>query len=743
MSQKRNIEGTSISENAKAMRMASEVGGSSPMQKHRVSLPTWKVREEILKYVDEADVTIIVGETGSGKTTQIPQYIHERWPDKSICCTQPRRVAAMSVANRVSQEMSSEPGGTVGYTVRFDDQTSENTKIRYVTEGILLKEAMDDVYLPNYDVIILDEVHERGVNTDLLLGLMKIHATKQYKMLQGNEESHSSRHGDLKVVIMSATLDSDCFRSFFPNAAYLYIPGRLYPVDMHYVENPCSDYIESAADKAINIHCGNDEGDILIFLPGEEEIEDCSARIEHKFEMLQAHGDENGKYTSCDLVVLRAYSALPPHKIELIFSPPQKYQRKVIVSTNIAETSVTIEGICFVIDSGYCKSKQFHPQSRLESLLVTPISQASAKQRAGRAGRTRSGVCHRLYTESAFDELRPTSLPEMCRSNLCTLVLTMKKMRINNILKFPYIDAPSSSALIHALEMVHTLGALNDSGDITPIGRMMARFPLDPSMSRSLIAGIELGVANEVGAIIALLSSTSKVFVVPRDKASKRAIQDMQVKAFGHRFGDHIMLLRIFEQYTHELANEVQRNDAQRWAQQMNLNHRALYNANSIWRQLNSIVYRIDPAETETLSKSAKEAIEETLAAFPETEQQYQRILLALLRGHLCNVAHHRTKRDFVLVKNKAKFAVQLHPGCSLLVSRNGLLPDFLFYEEAVLTSNGKSSSAPHLRTCSMVLKEWLVMVAGEFFDPDTMSDDAHTQAVFRRLFKEFGKGGN
>ena len=713
----------------------------NPLQKHRESLPTWNVRDEILKYVDESNVTIIVGETGSGKTTQIPQYIHEKWPDKNICCTQPRRVAAMSVATRVAQEMQCPLASRVGYTVRFDDQTREDTKIRYVTEGILLKEAMDDVFLPKYDVVILDEVHERGVNTDLLLGLMKILATKQYGILQDGEKG-TTRRSDLKVVIMSATLDSDCFRSFFPSASYLYIPGRLFPVDMHYFENPCEDYIESAAEKAVSIHCGNEKGDILIFLPGEEEIEDCAARIEHKFQMLREHGDENGNSPSDDLIVLRAYSALPPYKIELIFDPPQSFQRKVIVSTNIAETSVTIEGICFVIDSGFCKSKQFHPQSRLESLLVTPISQASAKQRAGRAGRTRSGTCYRLYTESAFEELRPTSLPEMCRSNLCSLVLTLKKMRINNILKFPYIDAPSSSALIHALEMVHTLGALDDAGEITPIGRMMARFPLDPSMSRALIAGIELGVAEDVSAVIALLSTSSKIFVVPRDKASKRAVQEAQLKAFGHRFGDHIMLFRIFQKYNHQLQNEAQKNDAQRWAKQMNLNHRALYNANSIWRQLNSICCRVDESEASTLSSYANTVIAESLEQFSDKEQHYQKILLALFMGHVCNVAHHKTKRDFALVKNKAKFAVQLHPGCSF-VARGGLLPDFIFYEEAVLTSNGKTSNAPHLRTCSVVQKEWLVAVAGDFFDPSTMDEDPQTKAVFTKLFREFGEIGN
>ncbi|KNH07343.1 Helicase associated domain (HA2) [Perkinsela sp. CCAP 1560/4] len=708
--------------------------GAPSLAAHRAALPTWGARSKILQLIENTEVTIIVGETGSGKTTQIPQYIHERWPDKSIICTQPRRVAAMSVANRVAHEMGTPLGGEIGYAVRFDDQTSEHTKVRYVTEGILLKEAMDDVFLSKYDVVVMDEVHERGVNTDLLLGLMKILASRQYGIFSASDAPRQTRMEGLKVVIMSATLDSDCFRSFFPSAAYLHVSGRMFPVNMHYLPDPCADYIEGAAEKVMDIHNSGKPGDILVFLPGEEEIEDCCARIEQK--LIEQRDGDYPRSGPTDLLVLRAYSALPPHTIELIFDPPGANERKVVVSTNIAETSVTIEGICFVVDSGFCKSKEFHPQSRLESLLVTPISQASAKQRAGRAGRTQSGECFRLYTESAFDELRQTTVPEVCRSNLCSLVLTMKQMHIHNILKFPYIDAPSSSALIHALEIVHTLGALNDAGDLTTIGHKMAKFPLDASLSRALLAGIEFGVEKDVSAVVALLSTSSKIFVVPRDKAMKRAANDAQLRAFGHRFGDHIMLHRIFEAYREAGRHETHRNEAQRWARSQNLNHRALSNAQSIWKQLNSILSRIDPADVCTISQERMERITETLAHDSAADQHYQRILLSLFAGHICNVAHHKSKKDYELVKNKAKFAVQLHQGCSLTRSSSGL-PDFLFYQEAVLTSNGKSASSPHLRTCSVVKKEWFHAVAADYFDPSTMEDGSHTQAVFKRVFRE------
>uniref|UniRef100_A0A183KTR5 RNA helicase n=2 Tax=Schistosoma TaxID=6181 RepID=A0A183KTR5_9TREM len=391
----------------------------------RIKLPVWEYKENFFQTLSENQVTVLVGETGSGKTTQIPQWCLEwvtgRYPTKkAVACTQPRRVAAMSVAQRVSEEMDVELGQEVGYSIRFEDCT-------YMTDGMLLREGMSDPLLEAYGVILLDEAHERTLATDILMGLLK-EITKQRL--------------DLKIVVMSATLDAGKFQDYFHKAPLMTVPGRTHPVEIFYTPEPERDYLEAAIRTVIQIHmCEEIEGDILLFLTGQEEIEEACKRIQREVDGL---GPDVG-----ELRCIPLYSTLPPNLQQRIFeSPPPKRAngavgRKVVVSTNIAETSLTIDGVVFVIDPGFAKQKVYNPRIRVESLLVTAISKASAQQRAGRAGRTRPGKCFRLYTEKAYtNEMQENTYPEILRSNLGTVVLQLKKLGIDDLVHFDFMDPP-------------------------------------------------------------------------------------------------------------------------------------------------------------------------------------------------------------------------------------------------------------------------------------------------------------
>merc|ERR1719145_100088 len=374
----------------------------------RITLPVWEYQDKFLDLLSKHQSICLVGETGSGKTTQIPQWcvdFAKRLGKKSVACTQPRRVAAMSVAQRVSEEMDVSLGQEVGYSIRFEDCSGPKTLLKYMTDGMLLREAMSDPMLEKYQIILLDEAHERTLATDILMGVLK---------------TVVGHRPDLKLVIMSATLDAGKFQNYFDNAPLMNVPGRTHPVEIFYTPEPEKDYLEAAIRTVIQIHmCEETEGDMLLFLTGQEEIEEACKRIRDEVEKM---GPEVG-----DVKVIPFYSTLPPQQQQRIFEPPPPNKpngaigRKVVVSTNIAETSLTIDGIVFVIDPGFSKQKVYNPRIRVESLLVTPISKASAKQRAGRAGRTREGKAFRLYTEHAFQsELQPQTYPEILRSNLGT-----------------------------------------------------------------------------------------------------------------------------------------------------------------------------------------------------------------------------------------------------------------------------------------------------------------------------------
>jgi len=386
-------------------------------------LPVWQARDDVIRMLESHQTIILVGETGSGKTTQIAQFIAEAgYCDlgKRVVCTQPRRVAAMSVARRVSEEMDVKLGEEVGYSIRFEDCCGPKTKVKFATDGMLLREAMTDPHLSQYSVVILDEAHERTLATDILFGLLK---------------EIMGKRPDLKIVVMSATLEAEKFQDYFLDAPLIKVPGRLHPLEIFYTQEPERDYLEAAIRTVVQIHTFEPEGDVLLFLTGEEEIEDACRKISGEISQL---GDKVGP-----VKVHPLYSSLPPHQQQRIFDPAPTQKnpdgppgRKIIISTNIAETSLTIDGIVYVIDPGFSKQKVYNPRQRVESLLVSPISRASAHQRAGRAGRTKPGKCFRLYTSESFNkDLQEQTYPEILRSNLGSVVLQLKKLGIDDLVR--------------------------------------------------------------------------------------------------------------------------------------------------------------------------------------------------------------------------------------------------------------------------------------------------------------------
>ena len=500
------------------------VRSSMTIKEQRESLPIYQFKNDLIMALDQNNILVVIGETGSGKTTQITQYLHDSGfsvKGKKIGCTQPRRVAAISVAKRVAEERGVMLGEEVGYSIRFDDLTSNNTVIKYMTDGMLLREALVDKQLSNYSAIMLDEAHERTIHTDVLFCLLKKIVKKRI---------------DFRLIVTSATLDAEKFSSYFFNCKIFRIPGRTFPVEILYTKEPESDYLDAALTTVMQIHLVEPAGDILLFLTGQEEI-DTACQI--LYERMKKLGDE-----APDLIILPVYAALPSEMQTRIFEPAPPGSRKCVIATNIAEASLTIDGIFYVVDPGFAKIKVFNPKLGMDTLVVAPISQASAKQRAGRAGRTGPGKTYRLYTEDAYKgEMLPVTIPEIQRTNLSNTVLLLKAMGINDLLNFDYMDPPPIQSLICALESLYGLGALDDEGLLTKLGRKMAEFPLEPPLSKMVLTAVDLGCVEEIITIVAMLS-VQNVFYRPKDKQS---LADQKRAKFHQAEGDHLTLLTVYE----------------------------------------------------------------------------------------------------------------------------------------------------------------------------------------------------
>ncbi|WJX39018.1 RNA helicase [Trifolium repens] len=678
----------------------------------RKTLPVWHQKDDFLQVLKDNQTLILVGETGSGKTTQIPQFVLEavdlETPDKRkkmmIACTQPRRVAAMSVSRRVAEEMDVTIGEEVGYSIRFEDCSSSRTVLKYLTDGMLLREAMTDPLLERYKVIILDEAHERTLATDVLFGLLK-------EVLKNRP--------DLKLVVMSATLEAEKFQGYFFGAPLMKVPGRLHPVEIFYTQEPERDYLEAAIRTVVQIHMCEPAGDILVFLTGEEEIEDACRKISKEVANL---GDQVGPVKAVPL-----YSTLPPAMQQKIFEPappPVKEGgppgRKIVVSTNIAETSLTIDGIVYVIDPGFAKQKVYNPRVRVESLLVSPISKASAHQRSGRAGRTQPGKCFRLYTERSFNnDLQPQTYPEILRSNLANTVLTLKKLGIDDLVHFDFMDPPAPETLMRALEVLNYLGALDDEGNLTKLGEIMSEFPLDPQMSKMLVVSPEFNCSNEILSISAMLSGSHQqlcsldfmppvgmyhrilipnCFIRPRE-ATKAA--DEAKARFGHIDGDHLTLLNVYHAYK-------QNNEDASWCYDNFVNNRALKSADNVRQQLVRIMARFNLKLCSTDFNS---------------RDYYVNIRKAMLAGYFMQVAHLERTGHYLTVKDNQ--VVHLHPSNCL-----DHKPEWVIYNEYVLTSRN------FIRTVTDIRGEWLVDIAPHYYDLSNFPQ-CEAKRVLEKLYKK------
>ncbi|WKX96592.1 hypothetical protein Q1695_012769 [Nippostrongylus brasiliensis] len=645
------------------------------IEETRKSLPVYAFREQFIEAVKEHQVLIIEGETGSGKTTQLPQYLYEAGfcaDGKKIGCTQPRRVAAMSVAARVAEEVGCKLGMQVGYSIRFEDCTSEKTVLKYMTDGMLLREFLNEPDLASYSVMMIDEAHERTLHTDILFGLVKDIARFRK---------------DLKLLISSATLDAEKFSTFFDDAPIFRIPGRRFPVDIYYTQAPEADYMDAVMVTVMQIHLTQPlPGDILVFLTGQEEIESVQEALMEKTKALGSKIKE--------LIPLPIYANLPSDLQAKIFEPTPPNARKVILATNIAETSVTIDGICYVIDPGFSKQNSFDARSGVEHLHVVTISKAAANQRAGRAGRTGPGKCFRLYTAWAYKhELEDQPIPEIQRTNLGNVVLMLKSLGIHDLVHFDFLDPPPQETLVIALEQLYALGALNHRGELTKLGRRMAEFPCDPCMSKMIIASEKYGCSEEIVTICAMLSCNAAVFYRPKAMIIHA---DSARKAFWSPAGDHITLLNVYNKWK-------ETNYSQQWCIENFVQHRTMKKARDIRDQLEGLLERV---EIEPKSSTCTIAIRKAITA-----------------GYFYNCSKLDNSGHYKTVKHK--HTVHVHPNSCLFEE----LPRWVVYYELVFTSK------EFMREISQIESSWLLEVAPHYYKGRELEDPTN-----KKMPKQKGK---
>jgi len=563
-------------------------------------------------------------------------------------------------------------GNEVGYSIRFEDCTSDKTVIKYMTDGMLLREFLGEPDLASYSVMMIDEAHERTLHTDVLFGLVKDIARFR---------------PDLKLLISSATLDAEKFSEYFDYAPIFRVPGRRYPVDILYTKAPEADYIDAAVVTCLQIHATQPAGDVLVFLTGQEEIEACEELLKQRTRGL---GTRIGELLICPI-----YANLPSELQAKIFETTPEGARKVVLATNIAETSLTIDGIKYVIDPGFAKQNSYNPRSGMESLVITPISKASANQRAGRAGRTSAGKCFRLYTAWSYEnELEDNTVPEIQRTNLANVVLMLKSLGIHDLMNFDFMDPPPAETLLRALELLYALGALNDKGELTKLGRRMAEFPLDPQLAKTLIASETFGVSEQVATICSMVSIGASVFYRPKDK---QVFADNAHKNFSRGdVGDHLALMACFEGW-------AETNFSTQWCYENYVQVRSMKRARDIRDQLVGLMERV---EIEMASDSANhDGIKKSIAS-----------------GYFYQTARLQKDGAYKTIKNPQ--TVHLHPSSSL----REVLPRWVVYHELVLTTK------EYMRIVSEIQPSWLVEIAPHFYSKKDIIEEN------RKLPKKTGK---
>ncbi|KMQ48031.1 ATP dependent RNA helicase [Trichophyton rubrum] len=631
-------------------------------------LPIARHRQSLLYAIEKYPVVVLVGETGSGKTTRLPQFLDQAgWcgGGKQIAITQPRRVAVTSVAARVAGETGCQLGQEVGYSIRFEDVTSASTRIKFVTDGLLLREALVDPLLSRYSVIMVDEAHERSVSTDVLLGVLK---------------KIRKRRPELRIVVSSATLKAEDYMQFFAGqgaaednetARIITLDGKMYPVDCLYLESPAEDYVERAIKTVFDIHATEPEGDILLFLTGREEIVSVTQQISEQAALLPQKAQA--------LLPVPLYAGLTADQQLSAFEPAPENTRKVIVSTNVAEASVTIEGIVYVVDCGFSKLRAYDPSTGIEKLTTVPISKASATQRAGRAGRTRPGKCFRLYTEQSFLSLPQETTPEIQRANLAPIILQLKSLGIDNVVRFDYISSPPSELFVRAFQLLSSLGAIDDYAKLTkPLGIQMAELPVNPMMAKVLLSSTKFGCLDEILSIAAMTTLQDSIWF---NQDEKRGISP-SIRQFAVEEGDHLTYLNIYQAFVTKGRKEA------KWCRDQSLIHKSMMKAVSIRVQLENHLKRfgIDMARRQAA-----------------TTEQIQRCLTTGFFAHAAKMQPDGTFRSIT-----GGITLHAHPS-SLMFNRKA---EWVIFNE-ILQTGTKS----FIRDVTKIEKAWLSEYAPEYYE--------------------------
>ncbi len=634
-------------------------------------------------------------ETGCGKSTQLPLYLHEAgWTQEnySVVVTQPRRVAATTLATRVAAEIGSKVGEDVGFCIRFDYQCSDRTRIKFYTDGALLRETMSDPLLSQYSVVIVDEAHQRSLHSDILLGLLK--------------KIQNRRKDDFRLIITSATLDAENLKQFFETnisldhskdtATILSIQGRLHPVDILYLTESCRNYLHQCVTTIFQIHQNEDFGDILVFLPGSEEIEQCLTVLNEKCqqELVLEQEAFNKNNTSRwhnsygDLYFLPLYSSLPVHQQMQVFHPTPVRKRKVVLATNIAEASITIEGVRFVVDSGFVKLNYFDVRSGIDALITRPISKSVAIQRAGRAGRTEPGKCFRLMKEMDFLELEQHTHADMQRVDITWTVLQLKALGVHDILHFDFLSPPSTEAMIYALELLFSLNALDDSGNITSIGGKMAEMPLEPRMAKCLLSSLEYGCSEEIISIAAMCS-VEYPFYNLKNRGSKnqeaRQKLEQDLKHFRVVGSDHLTLLAIFREF--QMSGF-----SQSWCDSFSLQYRLLLRAKEIHQNLL------------TLMKRFHQPSEGVFASAGDDDKVVRKCIVTGFFAHVASLHNDGVYRTL-------RGQVKVQPIVHSVVDKFGTLPEWVIFNDII------HSTQTYMREVTRIDPLWLYDIAPNYYN--------------------------
>jgi HrpA-like RNA helicase len=669
-------------------------------------LPVVAQRDRILAALRRHDVVILVSETGSGKTTKVPQLVLAAQPDACVVITQPRRVAAVSVATRVASERGVQLGDQVGYAVRFDDCSSRtHTRIRYVTDGVLLRESLASNALNRYTHIIVDEVHERSINTDVILGVVK----------RALLVDHSPSPRRVKVIIMSATTDADKLAKFFAargrlSVGSLNIPGRVHPVQTMYTSAPVQDFVDAAVTAALQIHVDYAmDGDVLVFLPGQDEITSALTLLAERVKRCLPASEAKS------VLGRPLFASLPPAEQMRAINPlPRELRgktRKIIFATNVAETSITIPGVKYVVDAGMAKVRSLLSARGVHAdvLRLEPISAAQAEQRKGRAGRMGPGMVFRLYTENQFEAMATFPVPEILRVDSASSVLQIMAYDLASkgpgLRKFAFLDAPPKKMLAHALETLMALGALDDEMALTATGRAMSKIPTSPMLARSLLESTRLGCVEDMVALASILSVEGSVFFSP---VAQRDAAKAAHRRFVSRLGDHLTLVNVYRAFVDEDDSKSRRAE---FCKDHFINLRTLNSAESISGQLSKMM-------------QCPEMLQWSLANPPSADMEAEDASAAeLLRrcvvaGFFRNAARRREEDGrYVLVGSSGgasgdmgEAGVDIHPASVLCTGSTKRGPPLVVFNELVMTAK------PYLRTVLSVEQSWLISHSGRYF---------------------------